>query len=165
MLEVVYYLVIIVMKLVLVICDIDILSCMVKDGLVKVVFLVMMFDWVLVWVMELWVVMLVKWFEVIWEFLEVGIFVGVMMVFIILGLMDYEIECVFDSVKMVGVCEVNYVLLCLFFEVSLFFCDWLLWNYLDCYCYVMLLFCFMCDGKDYDVEFGKCMKGVGFYVW
>ncbi|KJX89286.1 hypothetical protein SY94_0617 [Agrobacterium tumefaciens] len=50
-------------------------------------------------------------------------------------------------------------------EVSPLFRDWLLRNYPDRYRHVMSLVRSMRDGKDYDAEFGKRMKGAGPYAW
>ena len=57
------------------------------------------------------------------------------------------------------------MLLRLPFEVSPLFRDWLLRNYPDRYRHVMSLIRSMRDGKDYDAEFGKLMKGAGPYAW
>ena len=50
-------------------------------------------------------------------------------------------------------------------EVSPLFREWLLRNYPDRYRHVMSLVRSMRDGKDYDAEFGKRMKGAGPYAW
>ena len=103
--------------------------------------------------------------EAIRELSDAGIPVGAMMAPIIPGLTDHEIERVLDSVKTAGAREANYVLLRLPFEVSPLFRDWLLQHYPDRYRHVMSLVRSMRDGKDYDAEFGKRMKGAGPYAW
>ena len=50
-------------------------------------------------------------------------------------------------------------------EVSPIFKDWLLRHYPDRYRHVMSLIRSMRDGKDYDSEWGKRMKGAGPYAW
>ena len=45
------------------------------------------------------------------------------------------------------------------------FKDWLLRHYPDRYRHVMSLVRSMRDGKDYDSEWGKRMKGAGPYAW
>jgi DNA repair photolyase len=72
---------------------------------------------------------------------------------------------VLDSGKAAGAREASYVLLRLPLEVSPLFRDWLLQHYPDRYRHVMSLVRSMRDGKDYDAEFGKRMKGAGPYAW
>ena len=50
-------------------------------------------------------------------------------------------------------------------EVAPIFKDWLLRHYPDRYRHVMSLVRSMRDGKDYDSEWGKRMKGSGPYAW
>ena len=50
-------------------------------------------------------------------------------------------------------------------EVAPIFKDWLLRHYPDRYRHVMSLIRSMRDGKDYDSEWGKRMKGAGPYAW
>ena len=64
-----------------------------------------------------------------------------------------------------GAREAGYVLLRLPLEVSPIFKDWLLRHYPDRYRHVMSLVRSMRDGKDYDSEWGKRMKGTGPYAW
>lgn len=159
MFEICGYLVVIVIKLVFVIWDVDILVCLVECNLVKVVLLVIMLDCKFCWVMELCVLVLYKWFVVVKILSEVGVFVFVMMVLVILVLIDSEIEIFLEMVVDYGVIEVGFVFLCLLLEVLELFCDWLLCEWLDCYCYVMNLICFMWGGKDYDVKWGEWLCG------
>ena len=64
-----------------------------------------------------------------------------------------------------GAREAGYVLLRLPLEVAPIFKDWLLRHYPDRYRHVMSLVRSMRDGKDYDSEWGKRMKGAGPYAW
>ena len=50
-------------------------------------------------------------------------------------------------------------------EVGPIFKDWLLRHYPDRYRHVMSLVRSMRDGKDYDSEWGKRMKGIRPYAW
>ncbi len=164
-LEAAHHPVTIVTKSALVTRDIDILSRMAKDGLAKVALSVTTLDRALARAMEPRAATPAKRLEAIRELSEAGIPVGAMMAPIIPGLTDHEIERVLDSVKTAGAREANYVLLRLPFEVSPLFRDWLLRNYPDRYRHVMSLVRSMRDGKDYDAEFGKRMKGAGPYAW
>ena len=65
----------------------------------------------------------------------------------------------------IGAREAGYVILRLPLEVAPIFKDWLLRHYPDRYRHVMSLIRSMRDGKDYDSEWGKRMKGAGPYAW
>lgn len=67
--------------------------------------------------------------------------------------------------KAAGAREAGYVILRLPLEVSPIFKDWLLRHYPDRYRHVMSLVRSMRDGKDYNSEWGKRMKGAGPYAW
>ena len=84
---------------------------------------------------------------------------------VIPGLNDPEIERILDSAYAAGAREAGYVLLRLPLEVSPIFKDWLLRHYPDRFRHVMSLVRSMRDGKDYDSEWGKRMKGSGPYAW
>jgi DNA repair photolyase len=84
---------------------------------------------------------------------------------IIPGLNDQEIERILDSSLAAGAREAGYVVLRLPLEVAPIFKDWLLRHYPDRYRHVMSLIRSMRDGKDYDAEWGKRMKGAGPYAW
>ena len=155
----------IVTKSALVMRDIDILARMASKGLAKVALSVTTLDRSLARAMEPRASTPSRRLEAIRALAEAGIPVGAMMAPIIPGLNDHEIERVLDSVKVAGAREANYVILRLPFEVSPLFRDWLLRNYPDRYRHVMSLVRSMRDGKDYDAEFGKRMKGAGPYAW
>ncbi len=84
---------------------------------------------------------------------------------IIPGINDHEIERILDAAYAQGAREAGYVLLRLPLEVAPLFKDWLLRNYPDRYRHVMSLIRSMRDGKDYDAEWGKRMRGTGPYAW
>lgn len=157
--------VVIVTKSALILRDIDILKSMAERGLVKVGISVTTLDRKLARTMEPRASTPAKRLEAIKTLSEAGIPVAVMVAPVIPALNDHEIERILDSGKAAGASEASYVLLRLPLEVSPLFRDWLLQNYPDRYRHVMSLVRSMRDGKDYDAEFGKRMKGAGPYAW
>ncbi len=157
--------VVIVTKSALILRDIDILKSMAERGLVKVGISVTTLDRKLARTMEPRASTPAKRLEAIKALSDAGIPVAVMMAPVIPALNDHEIERILDSGKAAGASEASYVLLRLPLEVSPLFRDWLLQNYPDRYRHVMSLVRSMRDGKDYDAEFGKRMKGAGPYAW
>jgi DNA repair photolyase len=157
--------VVIVTKSSLILRDLDILASMAKRGLAKVGISVTTLDRKLARTMEPRASTPAKRLEAIKALSEAGIPIAVMMAPVIPALNDHEIERILDSGKAAGASEASYVLLRLPLEVSPLFRDWLLQNYPDRYRHVMSLVRSMRDGKDYDAEFGKRMKGAGPYAW
>jgi DNA repair photolyase len=156
---------VIVTKSALILRDIDILTSMAERGLVKVGISVTTLDRKLARTMEPRASTPAKRLEAIKALSEAGIPVAIMMAPVIPALNDHEIERILDSGKAAGASEASYVLLRLPLEVSPLFRDWLLQHYPDRYRHVMSLVRSMRDGKDYDAEFGKRMKGAGPYAW
>jgi DNA repair photolyase len=157
--------VVIVTKSALILRDIDILKSMAERGLVKVGISVTTLDRKLARTMEPRASTPAKRLEAIKTLSEAGIPVAIMMAPVIPALNDHEIERILDSGKAAGASEASYVLLRLPLEVSPLFRDWLLQHYPDRYRHVMSLVRSMRDGKDYDAEFGKRMRGAGPYAW
>src|SRR5690606_26019084 len=155
----------IVTKSALVTRDIDILSRMAQRGLAKVALSVTTLDRMLARTMEPRASTPMKRLEAIRQLSEAGIPASVMVAPIIPGLNDHEIERILDSARAAGATEAGYVLLRLPLEVAPIFKDWLLRHYPDLYRHVMSLVRSMRQGKDYDSEWGKRMKGVGPYAW
>jgi DNA repair photolyase len=155
----------IVTKSALVMRDLDILAPMAEKGLAKVALSVTTLDRKLARAMEPRAATPPKRLEAIRALTEAGVPASVMTAPIIPGLNDHEIERILDSAAAAGATEAGYVLLRLPHEVSPLFRDWLLRNYPDRYRHVMSLVRSMRDGKDYDAEFGKRMKGAGPYAW
>jgi DNA repair photolyase len=155
----------IVTKSALVTRDIDILSRMAERGLAKVALSVTTLDRMLARVMEPRASTPTKRLEAIKQLTEAGIPASVMVAPIIPGLTDQEIERILDSARAAGARDAGYVILRLPLEVAPIFKDWLLRHYPDRYRHVMSLIRSMRDGKDYDSEFGKRMKGAGPYAW
>ncbi|MBB4064352.1 PA0069 family radical SAM protein [Gellertiella hungarica] len=157
--------VVIVTKSALILRDLDILQRMAANGLVKVGISVTTLDRKLARSMEPRAATPARRLETIKALSDAGIPVAVMMAPIIPALNDHEIERILESGHAAGAREASYVLLRLPFEVSPLFREWLLRNYPDRYRRVMSLIRSMRDGKDYDAEFGKRMKGAGPYAW
>ncbi|QLF69549.1 PA0069 family radical SAM protein [Peteryoungia desertarenae] len=157
--------VMIVTKSALVTRDIDILASMAERGLVKVGLSVTTLDRKLARLMEPRASTPAKRLEAIRKLSDAGIPTSVLASPLIPALNDHELERILDSAKVAGACEASYVLLRLPLEVSPLFRDWLLQHYPDRYRHVMSLLRSMRDGKDYDAEFGKRMRGTGPYAW
>ena len=155
----------IVTKSALVTRDIDILSRMAERGLAKVALSVTTLDRMLARTMEPRASTPTKRLEAIRQLSDAGIPASVMVAPIIPGLTDPEMERILDSARAAGAREAGYVILRLPLEVSPIFKDWLLRHYPDRYRHVMSLIRSMRDGKDYDSEWGKRMKGAGPYAW
>ncbi|RWA63552.1 PA0069 family radical SAM protein [Mesorhizobium sp.] len=155
----------IVTKSALVTRDIDILSRMAERGLAKVALSVTTLDRMLARTMEPRASTPTKRLEAIRQLSDAGIPASVMVAPIIPGLTDPEMERILDSARAAGAREAGYVVLRLPLEVALIFKDWLLRHYPDRYRHVMSLVRSMRDGKDYDSEWGKRMKGAGPYAW
>jgi DNA repair photolyase len=155
----------IVTKSALVTRDIDILSRMASHGLAKVALSVTTLDRKLARNMEPRAATPGKRLEALKQLGEAGIPVSVMMAPVIPGLNDHEIERVLDAARGQGALEAGYVLLRMPLEVAPLFKDWLLRHYPDKYRHVLSLIRSMRDGKDYDAEWGKRMRGTGPYAW
>ncbi|MFA6153382.1 PA0069 family radical SAM protein [Mesorhizobium sp.] len=155
----------IVTKSALVTRDIDILSRMAERGLAKVALSVTTLDRMLARTMEPRASTPTKRLEAIRQLSDAGIPASVMVAPIIPGLTDQEMERILDSASAAGAREAGYVVLRLPLEVSPIFKDWLLRHYPDRYRHVMSLIRSMREGKDYDSEWGKRMKGAGPYAW
>ena len=155
----------IVTKSALVVRDIDILSRMAEKGLVKVALSVTTIDANLARTMEPRASTPTLRLQAIRKLTDAGIPTNVMMGPVIPGINDHEIERILDAAYAQGAREAGYVLLRLPLEVAPLFKDWLLRNYPDRYRHVMSLVRSMRDGKDYDAEWGKRMRGTGPYAW
>lgn len=155
----------IITKSALVLRDIDILSQMAQDGLVKVAMSITTIDRKLARAMEPRASTPTKRLEALETLNKAGIPTSVLVAPVIPGLTDFEIERILDSAYNVGVEQAGYTLLRLPREVSPLFRDWLLRHYPDRYRHVMSLIRSMRDGKDYDAKFGTRMRGSGPYAW
>lgn len=155
----------IVTKSALVTRDIDILSRMAEKNLVKVALSVTTLDRKLARMMEPRAATPPKRLEAMRLLADAGIPVSLMMGPVVPALNDQEIERILESGYEAGAREAGFVILRLPLEVAPIFKDWLLRNYPDRYRHVMALVRSMRDGKDYDAEWGKRMRGTGPYAW
>ncbi|MCB8838758.1 PA0069 family radical SAM protein [Aurantimonas sp. VKM B-3413] len=155
----------IVTKSALVTRDIDILQRMAAKGLAKVALSVTTLDRTLARAMEPRAATPSKRLEAVKALSDAGIPTMVMTAPIIPGLTDSEIERLLEAAKTAGAREVGYVLLRLPMEVSPLFKEWLLRHYPNRYRHVLSLLRSMRDGKDYDAEWGKRMRGTGPYAF
>ncbi len=155
----------IVTKSALVTRDIDILSRMAEKGLAKVALSVTTLDAQLARTMEPRASTPSLRLQAIRKLNEAGIPTSVMLAPVVPGVTDHEIERILDAAHAQGAREAGYILLRLPLEVAPLFKDWLLRNYPDRYRHVMSLLRSMRDGKDYDAEWGKRMRGTGPYAW
>ena len=155
----------IVTKSALVLRDIDILSRMAAKGLAKVALSVTTLDRTLARAMEPRAATPTKRLEAVKALSEAGVPTMVMTAPIIPGLTDSEIERLLEAAQTAGAKEVGYVLLRMPLEVSPLFKDWLLRHYPNRYRHVLSLLRSMRDGKDYDAEWGKRMRGTGPYAF
>ncbi len=154
----------IVTKSALILRDMDILSEMAADGLVKVALSVTTLDRKLARALEPRAATPPRRLEAVRALSEAGIPTSVMLAPVIPALNDEEIERILEAAQDHGAREAGYILLRLPMEVSPLFRDWLLRNYPDRYRRVMSVLKSMRGGKDYDAEWGKRMRGEGPYA-
>jgi len=155
----------IVTKSALVLRDIDILQRMADKGLAKVALSVTTLDRTLARAMEPRAATPTRRLEAVKALSEAGIPTMVMTAPIIPGLNDSEIERLLEAAVTAGAREAGYVLLRLPLEVAPLFKDWLLRHYPNRYRHVLSLLRSMREGKDYDAEWGKRMRGSGPYAF
>ncbi len=155
----------IVTKSALVMRDIDILSRMAERGLAKVALSITTLDRKLARTMEPRASTPAKRLEAIRALSQAGIPAAAMVAPVIPGLTDHEMERILDAAHAAGAREAGYILLRLPLEVSPIFKEWLLRHYPDSYRHVLSLIRAMRDGKDYDSQWGKRMRGTGPYAW
>ncbi|MBP0615542.1 PA0069 family radical SAM protein [Jiella mangrovi] len=155
----------IVTKSALVTRDIDILSRMAAKGLAKVALSVTTLDRTLARAMEPRAATPARRLDAVKALSEAKIPTMVMTAPIIPGLNDSEIERLLEAAVTAGAKEAGYVLLRLPLEVAPLFKEWLLRHYPNRYRHVLSLLRSMRDGKDYDAEWGKRMRGSGPYAF
>lgn len=148
----------------LVMRDIDILSRMAADGLVRVALSVTTLDAKLARSMEPRAATPTLRLKAMRALADAGVPVGVMVAPVIPALNDGEIERILEAAREAGATLAGYVLLRLPLEVSELFKEWLLEQYPDRYRHVMNVLRAMRDGKDYDATFGRRMRGSGPYA-
>ena len=155
----------IVTKSALVLRDLDILARMAERNLAKVALSITTLDPELARKMEPRAAAPLRRLETLRALAQAGVPTTVMVAPIIPALNDSEIQRILDRAQAVGVREAGYVMLRLPLEVRDLFREWLVTNYPDRARHVFKLIRDMRDGKDYDSEWGKRMKGTGPYAW
>lgn len=155
----------IVTKSALITRDIDLLSDMAQDNLVKVAFSITTLDRKLARAMEPRAATPERRLTALRQLSEAGIPTAVMVAPIIPALNDMDIEKILDSAYTAGAREAGYILLRLPLEVRDIFRQWLLQTYPERYRHVMSILQCMRDGKDYDAKWHRRMHGNGPYAW
>ena len=144
--------------------DIDILSRMARDHLVKVAISVTTLDPKLARSMEPRAATPPKRLEAIRRLSEAGIPVTAMVAPIIPGLNDSELERILETAKEAGATAAGYVLLRLPLELKELFREWLATDFPDRAARVIALLRSMHGGKDYSAAFGLRQRGSGPYA-
>lgn len=154
----------IVTKSALIVRDIDILSRMASDGLVKVALSVTTLDRRLARSMEPRAATPSKRLAAIKALAAAGIPTQVMVAPIVPGLNDHEIEAILEAARDAGAQSAGYVMLRLPLELKDIFREWLMTDYPDRAERVLHLVQSMHGGRDYTAQFGLRQKGSGPYA-
>jgi DNA repair photolyase len=149
----------------LVLRDLDILSDMGRDGLVKVFLSVTTLDRELARKMEPRAPTPQKRLEAIEALNDAGVPAGVMVAPIIPAINDSEIERILTRAHAAGAREGGYVVLRLPLEIRDMFREWLQVHYPDRLSHAVSLIQSMHGGKDYESQWGRRMAGSGPYAW
>src|SRR5271170_460032 len=149
----------------LVLRDLDILSDMGRDGLVKVFLSVTTLDRELARKMEPRAPTPQKRLEAIEALNDAGVPAGVMVAPIIPAINDAEIEKILMRAYAAGAREGGYVVLRLPGELRDMFREWLQVHYPDRLKRAVSLMQSMREGKDYEAQWGRRMAGSGPYAW
>ncbi|MEO8243210.1 MAG: PA0069 family radical SAM protein [bacterium] len=144
--------------------DLDILTPLAVQGLVRVGVSVTTLDPGLARKMEPRAPSPKRRLEVIRRLSEAGIGVRVMAAPIIPGLSDHELEAILEAGKGAGAQAASFISIRLPLEVSALFQDWLALNYPDRAAKVMARIRELHGGKDYDPEWGKRFRGEGLWA-
>jgi len=144
--------------------DIDILSGMAKNGLVKVALSVTTLDRGLARSMEPRASTPAKRLEALRQLHDAGVPTAVMVAPVIPALNDHEIEAILEAASGAGVCEAGYVMLRLPLEIKDLFREWLATDYPDRAKRIIGLIQSMHGGRDYTAEFGLRQRGRGPYA-
>jgi DNA repair photolyase len=154
----------IVTKSALITRDVDILSRLAAQGLVKVALSVTTLDRRLARAMEPRASTPSRRLEAIRVLSDAGVPVTVMVAPIIPALNDHEIEFILGAAKDAGAREAGYVMLRLPFELKEVFREWLATECPDRAKRVITLLRSMHGGSDYKATFGHRQKGSGPYA-
>ena len=154
----------IVTKSALITRDLDILSEMAKQQLVKVALSITTLERRLARRMEPRATTPAKRLEALTELSNAGLRTSVMVAPIIPALNDMEIERILEAAKQAGVQEAGYVMLRLPLEVKALFYEWLQESYPDKENHVRQLTRMIHKGRDYDNRFALRRSGSGAYA-
>ena len=149
----------------LVLRDLDLLTDMARDGLVKVFLSVTTLDRALARKMEPRAPTPQKRLEAIEALNRAGVPAGVMVAPIIPAVNDAEIETILTRAYAAGAREGGYVVLRLPHELRDMFREWLQVHYPDRLKRAVSLMQSMREGKDYESQWGRRMAGSGPYAW
>src|SRR5271166_3346916 len=149
----------------LILRDLDILSDMARDGLVKAFVSVTTLDRALARKMEPRAPTPEKRLEAIEALNRAGVPAGVMVAPIIPAVNDAEIETILTRAYAAGAREGGYVVLRLPHELRDMFREWLQVHYPDRLKRTVSLMQSMREGKDYESQWGRRMAGSGPYAW
>ena len=149
----------------LVLRDLDILSDMARDGLVKVLLSVTTLDRTLARKMEPRAPTPEKRVEAIARLNDAGVPAGVMVAPVIPAVNDSEIETILTRAWAAGAREGGYIVLRLPLELRDMFREWLQVHFPDRLKRSVSLVQSMRDGKDYEAQWGRRMAGSGPYAW
>jgi len=149
----------------LILRDLDILSEMGRDGLVKVFLSVTTLDRELARKMEPRAPTPQKRLEAIEALNDAGVPAGVMVAPVIPAINDAEIEKILTRAYAAGAREGGYVVLRLPLEIRDMFREWLQVHFPDRLGRAVSLIQSMHGGKDYEAKWGRRMAGSGPYAW
>ena len=149
----------------LILRDLDLLTAMAADRLVKVFVSVTTLDRALARRMEPRAPTPERRLEAIERLAAAGVPVGVMAAPIIPAVNDDEIETILTRAHAAGAREAGYVVLRLPLELRESFREWLAVNFPDRLQRALSLTQSMHGGKDYESQWGRRMAGSGPYAW
>jgi DNA repair photolyase len=149
----------------LVLRDLDILSDMARDGLVKVFLSVTTLDRSLARKMEPRAPTPDRRIDAIARLNDAGVPAGVMVAPVIPAVNDAEIETILTRASAAGAREAGYIVLRLPLELRDMFREWLQVHFPDRLTRAVSLVQSMRGGKDYEAQWGRRMAGSGPYAW
>ena len=149
----------------LVLRDLDILSDMARDGLVKVFLSVTTLDRSLARKMEPRAPTPEKRIEAIARLNDAGVPAGVLVAPVIPAVNDAEIETILTRASAAGAREGGTIVLRLPLELRDMYREWLQVHFPDRLKHSVSLMQSMRNGKDYEAQWGRRMAGSGPYAW
>ncbi len=144
--------------------DLDLLSSMAKDNLVKVFISITTLNNILMQSMEPRATAPARRLQTLKTLSQAGIPVGVMFAPVIPFINDHEMETVLEQANSAGIESAGYVLLRLPHEIKTLFKQWLQHHYPDKAEHVMSVIRQSRGGKDYDADYRQRLKGTGVFA-